>query len=38
VVEEDQPEREPAKKVEPQIAFGRNRGHERLFFLAAFQP
>ena len=38
VVEEDEPEGQPAEQVEPQIAFGRNGGHERLFFPTAFRP
>src|SRR5215831_18057711 len=38
VIEEDQPEREPAEQIKPKIAFGRDRGHVRLFFRAGFRP
>ena len=38
VVEEDQPESDAAEQVKPQIAFGRYRSHERLFFPAVFRP
>ena len=37
VIEEDQPEREAAEQIKPEIAFGRNRGHVRLFFRAVFR-
>ena len=38
MVEKDQPEGEPAKQIKPEIAFGRDRGHEENFFRPAFQP
>ena len=37
MVEKDQPEREAAEQIKPKIAFGRNRGHVRLFFRAVFR-
>ena len=38
MVEEDQPQGYAAEQVQPQIAFGRNRGHEWLFFPTVFAP
>ena len=38
VVEEDEPERQPTEQIKPQIAFARNRSHERLFFPTVFRP
>ncbi len=37
MVEEDQPKRESAEQIKPEIAFGRNRGHVRLFFRVHFR-
>ena len=37
VIEENQPERKAAEQIEPEIAFGRNRGHVRRFFRALFR-
>ena len=38
MVEEDQPEREAAEQVKPQIAIGRYFDYERLFFRRVFRP
>jgi hypothetical protein len=38
MVEENQPERDATEQIKPEIAFGRNRGHVRLFFRAGFRP
>src|SRR6478752_9161921 len=37
VIEENQPEREAAEQIKPEIAFRRNRCHVRLFFRAGFR-
>jgi hypothetical protein len=38
VIEKDQPEGNAAEQVKPQIAFGFDLGHRRLFFRALFRP
>jgi len=37
MVEKDQPKRDTAEQIKPEIAFHRNRGHVRLFFRAVFR-
>src|ERR1700704_4525061 len=37
VVKKDQPKRDATEQIKPEIAFGRNRGHVRLFFRAVFK-